>query len=115
MPDTAAPMTQPLTPPVALPIIEAQPISKKHVNVNGMITVGNIPAVRIIVTIDVIIATMKPMIRALGYNYVSRYIDWAISNFGGYSKYNAQQFSDTKKQELNISGYGDSSYVDHVM
>ena len=50
-----------------------------------------------------------------GYNYGSRYIDWAISNFGGYSKYNAQQFSDMKKQELNVSGYGDPSYVDHVM
>ena len=36
-------------------------------------------------------------------------------NFGGYSKYNAQQFSDMKKQELNVSGYGDPSYVDHVM
>lgn len=50
-----------------------------------------------------------------GYNYGSGYIDWAISNFGGYSKYNAQQFSDNKKQELNVSGYGDPSYVDHVM
>ena len=69
MPDTAAPMIQPLTPPVALPTIEAQPISKKQVNVNGMITVGNIPAVRMIVTIDVIIAAIKPIIRALVYNY----------------------------------------------
>ena len=50
-----------------------------------------------------------------GYNYGSGYIEWAISNFGGYSKYNAQQFSDMKKQELNVSGYGDPSYVDHVM
>ena len=50
-----------------------------------------------------------------GYNYGSGYIDWAFSNFGGYSKYNAQQFSDMKKQELNVSGYGDPSYVDHVM
>ena len=33
-----------------------------------------------------------------GYNYGSGYIDWALSNFGGYSKYNAQQFSDMKKQ-----------------
>lgn len=49
------------------------------------------------------------------YNYGSGYIDWAISNFGGYSKYNAQQFSDMKKQELNVSGYGNPSYVDHVM
>ena len=36
-----------------------------------------------------------------GYNYGSGYIEWAIRNFGGYSKYNAQQFSDNKKQELN--------------
>lgn len=50
-----------------------------------------------------------------GYNYGSGYIDWAISNFGGYSKYNAQQFSDMKKQQLNVSGYGDPYYVDHVM
>ena len=50
-----------------------------------------------------------------GYNYGSGYIEWAIRNFGGYYKYNAQQFSDNKKQELNVSGYGDSSYVDHVM
>ena len=50
-----------------------------------------------------------------GYNYGSGYIEWAIRNFGGYSKYNAQQFSDNKKQELNVSGYGDPSYVDHVM
>lgn len=50
-----------------------------------------------------------------GYNYGSGYIDWTLSNFGGYSKYNAQQFSDMKKQELNVSGYGDPSYVDHVM
>ena len=50
-----------------------------------------------------------------GYNYGSGYIDWAISNFGGYSKYNAQLFSDNKKQELNTSVYGDPEYVDHVM
>ena len=50
-----------------------------------------------------------------GYNYGAGYIEWALSNFGGYSKYNAQQFSDMKKQELNVSGYGDPSYVDHVM
>ena len=50
-----------------------------------------------------------------GYNYGSGYIDWAISNFGGYSKYNAQLFPNMKKQELNVSGYGDPLYVDHVM
>ena len=50
-----------------------------------------------------------------GYNYGSGYIDWAITNFGGYSKYNAQLFSDNKKQELNTSVYGNPEYVDHVM
>ena len=50
-----------------------------------------------------------------GYNYGSGYIDWALTNFGAYSKYNAQLFSDMKKQELNTSTYGDPSYVDHVM
>ncbi len=50
-----------------------------------------------------------------GYNYGSGYIDWAISNFNGYSKYNAQLYSDNKKQELNTSVYGDPEYVDHVM
>ena len=66
IPETAAPMMQPLMPPVALPIIEAHPISKKQVNVSGMITVGNIPAVNTIVIIDVIIATMNPSINAFG-------------------------------------------------
>ena len=50
-----------------------------------------------------------------GYNYGNGYIEWAITNFGGYSKYNAQLFSDNKKQELHVSGYGDPLYVDHVM
>ncbi len=50
-----------------------------------------------------------------GYNYGSTYIDWAIHNFGGYSKYNAQLYFDNKKQEFNTSVYGDPEYVDHVM
>ena len=50
-----------------------------------------------------------------GYNYGNSYIEWALTNFGGYSKYNAQLFSDNKKQELHVSGYGDPLYVDHVM
>lgn len=50
-----------------------------------------------------------------GYNYGNGYIEWALANFGGYSKYNAQLFSDNKKQELHVSGYGDPLYVDHVM
>ena len=50
-----------------------------------------------------------------GYNYGNGYIEWALTNFGGYSKYNAQLFSDNKKQELHVNGYGDPLYVDHVM
>lgn len=37
-----------------------------------------------------------------GYNYGNGYIEWALTNFGGYSKYNAQLFSDNKKQELHV-------------
>lgn len=48
------------------------------------------------------------------YNYDSNYIEWALSNFGGHSKYNVQQLSDKNKQ-LDVSGYGDPSYVDHVI
>ncbi len=59
--------------------------------------------------------TEKIYLALQGYNYGSGYIDWALNNFGSYSKYNAQLFSDNKKSELNTSGYGDPSYVDHVM
>ena len=50
-----------------------------------------------------------------GYNYGNGYIEWAIRNFGDYSKYNAQLFSDDMKVKLNTSTYGDPEYVDHVM
>ena len=50
-----------------------------------------------------------------GYNYGSGYIEWATRNFGGYSKYNAQLFSDDMKVKINTSSYGDPEYVDHVM
>ena len=50
-----------------------------------------------------------------GYNYGSGYIEWAIRNFGGYSKYNAQLFSDDMKAKNNTATYGDPEYVDHVM
>lgn len=50
-----------------------------------------------------------------GYNYGTGYITWAINNFNGYSKYNAQLFSDNKKAELHTNIYGDPLYVDHVM
>ena len=50
-----------------------------------------------------------------GYNYGTGYITWAINNFNGYSKYNAQLFSDNKKAKLHTTVYGDPLYVDHVM
>lgn len=50
-----------------------------------------------------------------GYNYGNGYIQWAITNFGGYSKANAKVFSDQKKAELGWNTYGDPNYVEHVM
>lgn len=50
-----------------------------------------------------------------GYNYGNGYIEWAINNFGGYSKANAKLFSNMKKQELGTNVYGDPNYVDNVM
>lgn len=50
-----------------------------------------------------------------GYNYGNGYIDWAVKNFGGYSKANAKVFSDQKKAELGTGVYGDPNYVEHVM
>ena len=50
-----------------------------------------------------------------GYNYGNGYIDWAVKNFGGYSKANAKVFSDQKKAELGTDVYGDPNYVEHVM
>ena len=50
-----------------------------------------------------------------GYNYGSGYIDWALSNFGEYTKANAKAFSDMMQAKLGTNGYGDPEYVDHVM
>ena len=50
-----------------------------------------------------------------GYNYGNGYIDWAVKNFGGYSKANAKVFSDQKKAELGTDVYGDPDYVEHVV
>ena len=66
IPERMAPMMHPRIPPVAFPIMEAQPFSKKQVTVSGITMVGNIPAVRIMVMVEVIMATIKPMIRAFG-------------------------------------------------
>ena len=66
IPQAAAPITQPLTPPLALPMIAAHPVSKKQVEINGITTVGNIPDVSNSVIIDVIIATINPINNAFG-------------------------------------------------
>ena len=59
--------------------------------------------------------TKKLYLALQGYNYGSGYIEWAVSNFGGYSKANAKVFSDMKKCELDWITYGDPDYVPHVM
>lgn len=50
-----------------------------------------------------------------GYNYGNGYINWAISNFGGYTQANALMFSQQLQAKLGASGYGDPEYVPHVM
>ena len=59
--------------------------------------------------------TEKLYLAIQGYNYGNGYIAWALNNFGGYTKYNAQLFSDYMKTQLNTDVYGDPNYVDHVM
>ena len=59
--------------------------------------------------------TEKLYLAIQGYNYGNGYITWALNNFGGYSKYNAQLFSDNMKAQLNTDVYGDPNYVDYVM
>ena len=59
--------------------------------------------------------TEKLYLAIQGYNYGNGYITWALSNFGSYTKYNAQLFSDNMKTQLNTDVYGDPNYVDHVM
>lgn len=49
-----------------------------------------------------------------GYNYGSGYIAWAKSNYGGYTKENAQEFSAMMANRLGWERYGDPLYVDHV-
>lgn len=50
-----------------------------------------------------------------GYNYGNGYIDWAINNFGKYTKANAKVFSDEMKYKLKTDVYGDPEYVEHVL
>ena len=49
------------------------------------------------------------------YNYGKGYIEWANTNFGGYTRANAKVFSDQKKAEFKTDIYGDPLYVVHVM
>ena len=59
--------------------------------------------------------TEKLYLALQGYNYGSGYIEWAVVNFGGYTKANAKLFSDNKRAELGTDVYGDPYYVSHVM
>ena len=58
-PLSAQAMIVPLTPPLALAMIAAQPFSKKQVKIKGMMTVGNMPLVSKMVIVEAMTATMK--------------------------------------------------------
>ncbi len=49
------------------------------------------------------------------YNFGGGYLTWALEHYGGYSKENAQEFSDMQAAAMGWSGYGDPEYVDHVL
>jgi len=49
------------------------------------------------------------------YNYGNSYATWALDTYGGYSKENALEFSETMKLRLGWSQYGDPEYVEHVL
>lgn len=50
-----------------------------------------------------------------GYNFGNGYIDWALKNYGCYTKENAGIFSAKMCAELGCSSYGDTEYVPHVL
>ena len=50
-----------------------------------------------------------------GYNFGNGYIDWALNNYGCYSKENAEIFSQKMCVELGYDSYGDVEYVSHVL
>lgn len=50
-----------------------------------------------------------------GYNFGNGYIDWALKNYGCYTKENAQIFSAKMCAELGYASYGDVEYVPHVL
>lgn len=49
------------------------------------------------------------------YNFGNDYINWAVSNYGGYSRENAWEFSEMMKAQLGWDTYGDPEYVQHVL
>lgn len=50
-----------------------------------------------------------------GYNYGNGYIQWARTNYGGYTLANAAEFSDKMAKEKGWESYGDKQYVPHVL
>ena len=50
-----------------------------------------------------------------GYNYGNGYIQWAKTNYGGYTLANAAEFSDKMAKEKGRESYGDRQYVPHVL
>lgn len=50
-----------------------------------------------------------------GYNYGNGYIQWAKTNYGGYTLANAAEFSDKMAKEKGRESYGDKQYVPHVL
>lgn len=50
-----------------------------------------------------------------GYNYGNGYIEWAKTNYGGYTLANAAEFSDKMAKEKGWDSYGDKQYVPHVL
>lgn len=50
-----------------------------------------------------------------GYNFGSGYISWAIRNYGGYTEFNAIEFSELMAHRMGWTSYGDPQYVQHVL
>lgn len=49
-----------------------------------------------------------------GYDYGLEYIEWAVNNFGGYSKANAKVYLDIKKEQTDNNFDGSASYASNV-
>ena len=50
-----------------------------------------------------------------GYNFGNGYIEWALKNYGCYTKENAEIFSKKMCADLGYDSYGDVDYVPHVL